>query len=490
MTQDVQSNDFIALADIALDNDDLQHAIGEGTRTAYYRRLDTMFAHSDEHGEFMRQQAAEAKRRALRELPDLLEKAERNLQKNGYQVEWAEDAAQANQLVLDIARRHHVRTVTKSKSMLTEELGTNHALEKAGLHVVETDLGEYIIQLAGETPSHIVGPVMHKTKSEIRDVFVRELDMQPTDNAEEMVAFARRMLREDFLSADMGISGGNFLVAETGSIGLVMNEGNGRMCTSLPRVHIAIIGIEKIVDTVEDYITLTQVLPSSSTGQKMTVYTNILNGPSHDGEADGPEHAYVILVDNGRSDIYATKYAEVLSCIRCGACQNACPVYRTMGGHAYGWVYGGPIGAVLTPLFVGLENATPLPHASSLCGSCKQVCPVDIDLPRMLLDLRWDLVREGESKAGWDAAMKMWAIGMTSPTRFALGGKAARAGQAIMGDYMPGVLGNWSKHRDFPEFAPKPFRQLWGERAPTLNPGPPRSPASRGKLPIKREGLS
>ena len=464
MTQDVQSNNFIALADIALDNEDLQHAIGEGTRTAYYRRLDTMFAYSDEHGEFMRQQAAEAKRRALRELPDLLEKAERNLQKNGYQVEWAEDAAQANQLVLEIARRHHVRTVTKSKSMLTEELGTNHAMENAGLHVVETDLGEYIIQLAGETPSHIVGPVMHKTKAEIRDVFVRELGMEPTDNAEEMVAFARRMLREDFLSADMGISGGNFLVAETGSIGLVMNEGNGRMCTSLPRVHIALVGIEKIVDTVEDYATLTQVLPSSSTGQKMTVYTNILNGPGRADEGDGPERAYVILVDNGRSGIYATKYAEVLSCIRCGACQNACPVYRAMGGHAYGWVYGGPIGAVLTPLFVGLENATPLPQASSLCGSCKQVCPVDIDLPRMLLDLRWDLVREGESKAGWDAATKMWAIGMTSSRRFALGGKAARAGQAVMGDYMPGVLGNWSKHRDFPDFAPKPFRQLWKER--------------------------
>ena len=464
MTLEVQSNNFIALADIALHNEDLQHAIGEGTRTAYYRRLETMFAHSDDHGESMRQQAAEAKRRALRELPDLLEKAERNLTKNGYQVEWAEDAAQANQLVLDIARRHQVQTVTKSKSMLTEELGTNHAMEAAGLQVVETDLGEYIIQLAGETPSHIVGPVMHKTKAEIRDVFVRELNMAPTDKAEEMVAFARKMLREDFLSADMGISGGNFLIAETGSIGLVMNEGNGRMCTSLPRVHVAMIGIEKLVDSVEDYATLTQVLPSSSTGQKMTVYTNILNGPGRAEEGDGPEHAYVILVDNGRSDIYATKYTEVLSCIRCGACQNACPVYRTMGGHAYGWVYGGPIGAVLTPLFVGLENATPLPHASSLCGSCKQVCPVDIDLPRMLLDLRWDLVRDGESKAGWDAAMKMWAIGMTSPTRFALGGKAARAGQAIMGEYMPGVLGNWSKHRDFPDFAPKPFRQLWTER--------------------------
>ena len=464
MTMAVESNNFIALADVALHNDDLQHAIGDGTRAAYYKRLDTMFAHSDEHGEFMRQQAAEAKRRALRQLPDLLEKAERNLKKNGFQVEWAVDAAQANQLVLDIARRHGAQTVTKSKSMLSEELGTNHAMEAAGLQVVETDLGEYIIQLANETPSHIVGPVMHKTKAEIRDVFVDELGMEPTDDAEEMVAFARRMLREDFLSADMGISGGNFLIAETGSIGLVMNEGNGRMCTSLPRVHVALVGIEKLVDTVEDYATLTQVLPSSSTGQKLTVYTNIINGPRRDDEDDGPEYTYVILVDNGRTDIYDTKYAEVLTCIRCGACQNACPVYRTMGGHAYGWVYGGPIGAVLTPLFVGLENATPLPHASSLCGSCKQVCPVDIDLPRMLLDLRWDLVQEGESQAGWDMAMKMWAIGMTSPRRFNLGGVAARVGQHIMGEYMPGVLGNWTKHRDFPDFASKPFRQLWKER--------------------------
>ena len=464
MTVALDSNNFIALADIALRNEDLQHAIGDGTRTAYYRRLDTMFAHSNEHGEHMRQMAAEAKRRALRQLPDLLEKAENNLRKNGIQVEWAEDADQANQLVLDIARRHHAQTVTKSKSMLSEELGTNHVMEAAGLRVVETDLGEYIIQLNDETPSHIVGPAMHKTKAEIRDIFVRDLGMEPTDDAEAMVAFARKMLRDVFLSADMGISGVNFLIAETGSIGLVMNEGNGRMCTSLPRVHIALVGIEKIVDTVEDYAMLTQVLPSSSTGQKLTVYTNIINGPRRSDETDGPDHVYVILVDNGRSDIFATQYAEALACIRCGACQNACPVYRSTGGHAYGWVYGGPIGAVLTPLMVGLENAAPLPHASSLCGSCKQVCPVDIDLPRMLLDLRWELVQRGESKAGWDMAMKMWAIGMTSPTRFALGGRAARAGQYLMGDYLPGVLGNWTKHRDFPDFASKSFRQLWKER--------------------------
>ncbi|MCY3832012.1 MAG: LutB/LldF family L-lactate oxidation iron-sulfur protein [Chloroflexi bacterium] len=479
MTVELQSNDFIALADIALANPDLQHAVGSGTRGGYARRAEAMFAHSSEHGEFMRGQAAEAKRRALRRLPELLETAEANLLANGWRVEWAEDAAQANQLVQTIAARHGVRTVTKSKSMLSEELGVNHALEAAGLRVVETDLGEYIIQLNDETPSHIVAPVMHKTKDEIRDIFIRELGMTPTDDAEAMVAFARKMLREDFLSADMGVSGANFLIAKTGSIGLVMNEGNGRMCTSLPRVHIALVGIEKIVETVEDYATLTQVLPRSSTGQSLTVYTNILNGPARSDEDDGPEFAYVILVDNGRSEIYGTKYADALACIRCGACQNACPVYRSTGGHAYGWVYGGPIGAVLTPLFVGLENALPLPHASSLCGSCKQVCPVDIDLPRMLLDLRWDQVRTGESKAGWDAAMKMWAIGMTSPTRYALGGKAARVGQAVMGDYMPGLLGNWTQHRDFPDFAPKPFRQLWKERAPTLNPSP-----------IKREGLA
>ena len=491
MTLEVQSNNFIALADIALHNEDLQHAIGDGTRTAYYRRLDTMFAHSDEHGEFMRQQAAEAKRRALRELPDLLEKAERNLTKNGYQVEWAEDAAQANQLVLDIARRHKVQTVTKSKSMLTEELGTNQTMEAAGLHVVETDLGEYIIQLAGETPSHIVGPVMHKTKAEIRDVFVRELDMEPTDNAEEMVAFARRMLREDFLSADMGVSGGNFLVAETGSIGLVMNEGNGRMCTSLPRVHVALVGIEKIVDTVEDYATLTQVLPSSSTGQKMTVYTNILNGPGRADEGDGPEHAYVILVDNGR-----TRYLCYQVCrgavlhplwrlserlpglshhgrprlrlgIRRADRRGLDPLVRRLGErHA--------AAACQQPLWQPASRSAP---SILTCRACCSICAGI-----------W-CARVNRRRAG-DAAMKMWAIGMTSPTRFALGGKAARAGQAVMGEYMPGVLGNWSKHRDFPDFAPKSFRQLWKERSPSLNRGPPRSPASRGKHPIKREGLT
>jgi len=461
---DVTSNNFIALSEVAIHNKDLQAAVSAGTRNAFQKRQTALFADSKEHCEFMRQQAAEAKRRALRNLPDLLEQAETNLTKNGFNVKWAVDAKEANRLVLDIARKHGAKTVTKSKSMLSEELGVNHAMEKAGLRVVETDLGEYIIQLNDEPPSHIVAPVIHKTKAEIRDIFVRELDMEPTDDAGEMVAFARKMLRDDFLNSDLGISGGNFVIAETGSLGLVMNEGNGRMCTSVPKVHIALVGIEKLVETVEDYTTLTQVLPRSGTGQNLTVYTNIINGPSRDDETGGPEHVYIIFVDNGRSDVYATDYTEALACIRCGACQNACPVYRSTGGHAYGWVYGGPIGAVLTPLFVGLENAKPLPHASSLCGSCKQVCPVDIDLPRMLLDLRADLVETGNSDTTWNMGMKMWAIGMTSPARYKLGGVAARVGQDVMGDYMPGVLGNWTEFRDFPEFAPKSFRQQWKER--------------------------
>lgn len=458
------ANNFVSLAEIAINQPDLQTAVGQGTQNAFINRHNAMFAEGMEHGEAMRQQAAEAKRRALRNLPDLLEQAEQNLIANGFTVLWAESAEEANQHVLNIAKEHAVQTVTKSKSMLTEELHLNNALENANLRVVETDLGEYIIQLNDEPPSHIVAPVIHKTKAEIRDIFVRELGMTPTDDAGEMVAFAREKLRADFVGADMGITGGNFIIAETGSIALVMNEGNGRMVTTMPKVHVALIGIEKIVATLEDYATLTQVLPRSGTGQNLTVYTNIINGARRDNEADGADHAYIILVDNGRSEIYASQYTEALACIRCGACQNACPVYRNVGGHAYGAVYAGPIGAVITPLLTGLENASPLPHASSLCGACKQVCPVDIDLPRMLLDLRHDLVTEGIGTLGWKQGLQAWALGNSNPTLFEIGGKAAKIGQKVTGNRLPSVLGNWQKYRDFPDFAEKSFRQLWRER--------------------------
>ncbi len=461
---EIQSNNFVSLSAIAIRNSEMQKAVSKGTRNGYDKRLAAMFAYGEEHGEAMRQQAAEAKRRALRQLPELLEMAEANMQANGIHVLWALDADEANRQVMDIIKRHEVKRVAKGKSMATEEIGLNHVLETNGIDVVETDLGEYIIQLNHEPPSHIVAPVIHKTKEEIRDIFIEKLNMPPTDDAAEMVAFARKKLRDIFLSADLGVSGGNFIIAETGTLCLVENEANGRMCTTMPRVHVAVVGIEKMVENFEDYATLTQVLPRSSTGQHMTVYTSMINGPKRPGDADGPEHVYVILLDNGRSDIYATKYAEALACIRCGACQNACPVYRSTGGHAYGWVYGGPIGAVLTPLFVGLDKAKPLPQASSLCGSCKQVCPVDIDLPRMLLDLRHDTIQQGLGDTLWNLGIKSWAWGNSSPRLFEMGGMAARLGQGVIGQNLPAPLGEWTKFRDFPSFAPKSFRQLWRER--------------------------
>ena len=460
----VDSNAFIALADIAIADGQVPRAVRQGTRTGYRGRARAMYADGWEHGEALRQQAAEAKRRALRQLPDLLEQAEARLTENGFEVLWAEDAAEARQHVLDIVRQHQVRTIVKSKSMVTEEIALNDALIEAGLHVVETDLGEYIVQLNDEHPSHIVAPVIHKSKEDIHRIFQDKLEMPPDIvEAEAMVAFARQKLRQEFVSAEMGITGANFIIAETGSLCLVTNEGNGRMVTTMPRVHIALVGIEKVVATLDDYATLDQVLARSAAGQFLSVYTNIVNGPCQDG---GPEHLYVIFVDNGRSRIYADpRYVEALACIRCGACLNACPVYRSTGGHAYGWVYSGPIGAVVTPLLVGLEAATPLPNASSLCGSCKAVCPVDIDLPRMLLDLRYELVQRHETGRMWDLTIKTWEKVNASPRLFEWGGKAARVALNLGLDrVIPNPLGSWKQTRDFPAFAPKPFRQLWRER--------------------------
>lgn len=461
----VRSGNFIPAAQVAINDPDLQEAVSFGAGQATEKRARAMFAFGREHGEAMRAQAANIKRQALQQLPDLLEQAESTLQENGVEVLWAVDGAEANRHVVQIARRHDVQLVTKSKSMVTEEIGLNEALQEEGLSVLETDLGEFIVQLDEGRPSHIVAPIIHKTKGSIRDTLVQQAGMSPTDDTEEMARFARRYLRQKFLEADMGVSGGNFVIAETGSLCLVTNEGNGRMVTALPRVHVALVGIEKVIPTVEDYGTMTQVLSRSATGQTLTVYTTMINGPRRPQESDGPEHVYVIFVDNGRSRIYGTDYAEALACIRCGACLNACPVYRVTGGHAYGWVYPGPIGAVVTPLMTGLENASPLPHASSLCGMCKEVCPVDIDLPRMLLDLRHDLEEAGHNEFVWDAGMKAWSTVVRSPRLFSAAGRgAALVSQMMDRPPMPGPLGGWTKYRDAPPFAPKSFRRLWAER--------------------------
>ncbi len=456
-----RANNFIPTAQVAIHDPDLQSAVAKGTNSGFTKRKGAMFGDGADHGQAMRQQAAAAKRHTLNHLPELLEQAEANLQANGMEVLWAIDAEEANRLVVEIAQRHGVESVVKSKSMVTEELGLNHALEAAELDVVETDLGEYIVQLGGERPSHIVVPIVHKTKESIRDVLVEKAAMPPTDDTNEMAQFARETLRQRFLSADMGVSGGNFIIAETGTLCLVSNEGNARMVTSMPRVHVALVGIEKLVATSADYATLTQVLPRSATGQTLTVYTHMINGPRQPEEPDGPDHVYIIFVDNGRSDIYTTDYCEALACIRCGACLNGCPVYQVTGGHAYGWVYPGPIGAVVTPLLNGLESATPLPYASTLCGMCKEVCPVDIDIPRMLLDLRHDLVEAGHTGAGWHAGMKAWAFGTRSPALFNVGGRMASLGRDAIPSSLPGPLKGWTDHRTPPKFAPKSFRQLW-----------------------------
>jgi L-lactate dehydrogenase complex protein LldF len=300
---------------------------------------------------------------------------------------------------------------------------------------------------------------------------VRKLNMPPTENAADMTMFVRGLLRQKYIEADFGMSGGNFLIAETGTVVITTNEGNGRLSTSIPRVHIAVVGIEKVIPTWEDFATLIQMLPRSATGQRMTVYVNMFNGPARAGEPDGPEEFYLVLVDNGRTGIYESEYAEALACIRCGACLNACPVYQNVGGHTYGWVYPGPIGAIVTPLLKGIENAEPLPFASSLCGACKQACPVDIDIPDMLLRLRHDL--EPAQDPLWRAGMKAYAFAFSHPLLYEMGGRVSRIGAGLIAgaestpddpkitDLPLPILHGWTDTRDIPPFAAQSFRDWW-----------------------------
>jgi L-lactate dehydrogenase complex protein LldF len=462
---ELNPNQFHEYAVIALEDIQLQTALDRGTGNADGRRRNVFAELDDPYA--LRMQGRGAKLRALADLPDLLEQLEANVTANGGHVLWAKDADEANQHILDICRERDLKHGVKSKSMATEEIGLLPFLTANGIKMVETDLGEYIVQVSESHPSHIVMPVMHMTKEEIRDLFMEKLDMEATDEASEMTAFARRILREEFLSADFGMSGGNFMIAETGTVVIVTNEGNGRLSTGLPPVHIAVVGIEKIVPTWEDFATLVQLLPRSGTGQRMTVYVNMFNGPARADEPDGPQEFYLILLDNGRSDIYASEYTESLACIRCGACLNICPVYREVGGHTYGSVYSGPIGAVITPLLKGKENAVPLPFASSLCGACREACPVGINIPDMLLKLRHDL--QNTQDPIWQAGIKAWRFGNEHPLLFQLGGKAAGLAtkaltQTTGKDYidaLPYPLSGWTDYRDFPPFPQESFHDWW-----------------------------
>ena len=465
---ELTANQFNESAVIAIEDITLQTALDRGTGNADGRRRQVMGELP--HAQALRQQARGARLRALHDLPELLEQMEANVTAAGGHVLWAADAAEANAHIIDICQQHNLKRGVKSKSMATEEINMHEALEAEGIHVIETDLGEYIVQIADDHPSHIVMPVMHMTKEKIRDLFMEKLDMPYTDDASEMTAFIRQRLRSEYINADFGMSGGNFMIAETGTVVIVTNEGNGRLSTSVPRVHIAVVGIEKIIPTWEDFATLIQLLPRSATGQRLTVYVNGFTGPARAGEPDGPEEFYLILLDNGRSNIYTSEYTEALACIRCGACLNACPVYQNVGGHSYGWVYPGPIGAIITPLLKGIENAAPLPFASSLCGACKQACPVDINIPDMLLMLRRDLqdVQEPDLESRHEslrlrlqpsAALR---DGRQNRQRRQPRRSAATPAKASPSNLpLPYPLSGWTQNRDFPPFAEQSFHDWW-----------------------------
>jgi L-lactate dehydrogenase complex protein LldF len=413
-------------------------------------------------------EAAKAIRNRVIENLDLwLEKFESTATDRGATVLWAKDGAEICRHVVDIGRRHKIKKAAKSKSMLSEEAGLNIALEAAGIQPVETDLGEYILQINNnEAPSHIIAPVIHKSLDEVADLFHSTHKTPRKTEIPALTREAREVLRSHFLTADMGISGGNFLVAETGSVALVTNEGNGRMVTTLPRVHVVITGIEKIIPTLEDLSLLMRLLPRSATGQSISNYVSVLTGIKATDEPDGPEHLYFILVDNGRADVVGSEFQDMLRCIRCGACMNHCPVYQTIGGHAYGWVYPGPMGAVLTPLYTGLENAIDLPHASTLCNQCGTVCPVKIPLPELLRKLREKQVEKQLRPLFERIALKVWAWIASCPTLYALGAwfgvrylKWLAGGKASIP--VLGAAPGWTSGRDFPAPEGKTFRELY-----------------------------
>jgi len=389
----------------------------------------------------------------------------------GGRVHWARDADEANEIVVAIAREAAATRAVKSKSMATEEIELNHALAAAEIEVVETDLGEFIIQLAHERPSHIIAPVMHKTRQDIGELFEESLGTEYTDDPELLNASARAHLRRIFLEADIGISGVNFGVAESGSICLVTNEGNGRLTTTAPRVHVAVMGMERLVPSFRDLGVMLDVLARSATGQKLTSYTTVITGPRRHDDPDGPEELHVVVLDNGRSGVLGDSTAEVLACIRCGACLNVCPVYRESGGHAYGTTYPGPIGAVLSPSLLGVGEWGDLAYGSSLCGACLEVCPVRIDLPRMLVELRARYVTDGHADRSLERAIRRYAAAATRPAVFrallragALAGKVPRSQEGWIRS-LPFMGAAWTDHRDFPKPDSRPFHRRWKDRA-------------------------
>ncbi len=419
--------------------------------------------------EAIRTHAAALRDRAIANLDAYLIEFEANAIRRGSVVHWAETAEEANAIIVAIARENAVKTVTKSKSMVSEEVSLNDALEAAGVKVLETDLGEYILQLAKEPPSHIVAPAVHKSKEQVAELFVAHHHKPLLTDIAAMTREAREVLRAHFLSADMGISGANFVIAETGTTLTVTNEGNADMVTTIPRIHCVITGIEKVIPTLEDFATLIRLLPRSAVGQSIANYLTLTTGIKRPEEQEGPEQMHIVLVDAGRTKLVGGDMQEMLRCIRCGACMNHCPVYQNVGGHAYGWVYPGPMGSVLTPTYIGIENAGDLPNAATFCGECQVVCPVKIPLPDLMRKLReeqFDLHLRPFSER---FAIGVWGFFVKRPRLYAFASRAgARIASWIGGrekliHKLPGIDG-WTDGRDMPAPEGKTFRELYREQ--------------------------
>lgn len=444
----------------------LQLAIYTATGRLKEKRVDAVSPSALPDYQELRTEANAIKKHTIDNLDHYLEEFERNVEAHGGKVVYCKDGTEVSDFVLNLAKERAAHLIVKSKSMTTEEVDLNERLEHHGLESVETDLGEYILQLAHERPYHIVAPALHMTRFQVADLFERCLHVPQETVIEKQTALARSVLRQKFLAADIGISGANFLVADSGAVVIVENEGNARLTTSAPKIHIAVAGIEKVIPRAQDLAAFLKLLARSATGQLLSVYTSFLSGPRRAGEIDGPDEFYVVLLDNGRTRLLPDKSKrQSLFCIRCGACLNTCPVYRKIGGHSFPWVYSGPIGAILTPQFMGVQHEPALPFASSLCGACGEVCPVKIDIPKILLELRSD-VKKADAREGRNRLEKLgfqaFAWLMTHPRLFEMAGRIGRS----MGwpATARGPLGAWLSERDLPPLPAHSFREMWRRR--------------------------
>lgn len=466
-----ESIPFKANSETALEDTNLQLALTRAKGGFVNKRLKAL--EEVEDFEALKASAQQAKQKALQNWANNLETFESNVIRNGGQVHWAETANDLCDIVLNIANSVGARTITKGKSMVSEEADLNLFLEKQGIRSVETDLGEYIIQLAKEKPSHIIAPAVHKTRQQVAELFKQHhrenhQDHYSGDDIAALVQEARQVLRQKFLDADIGITGANLCIAETGSCMVVTNEGNGDLSATLPKVHIVTTSIEKLVCSPEDAAAVLRVLTRSATGQAITSFVSYFSGPKQQTDTDGPDQFHVVLLDNGRSELQHSRYREMLNCIKCGACMNHCPVYMSVGGHAYGWVYPGPMGSVLTPMLTELKLANQLPNASTLCGRCESVCPMDIPLPQLLRELRDDEHRQRINSANWRIGTKVFMWIAAQPEWYQRFSNLFLKLLSLLGrknrlQWLP-VLCSWFKHRDLPIESSETFQSQWQKR--------------------------